>query len=197
MHEVELKAVVPDWDDCRRRLAAAGARLVFAGRLEDRRFDTAARALAARDQVLRVRVYRDAGGSRVELAWKGPTRRDSGYKEREEQATTVGEPAALRVILERTGFVVTHAVDREIAQYELDGTTVRLERYPLMDDLVEVEGPPAGIERAISALGIAREAFTTERLPAFVRRFQQRTGQPAALSDEERAGVRRFDLEDA
>jgi hypothetical protein len=100
-------------------------------------------------------------------------------------------------ILERIGLIVTRFIDREIAQYELAGATVRFERYPRMDDLVEVEGSPENIERAIAVLGIARDAFTSERLPQFVRRYQERTGEQAALCDEELDGIMRYDLEDA
>jgi hypothetical protein len=100
-------------------------------------------------------------------------------------------------ILGALGYVITRAIDREIVQYDFEGTIVRFERYPRMDDLVEVEGTPEGIERAIAALGIPRSAFTAERLPAFVRRYQARTGQAAALCDVELAGATPYDLEDA
>jgi predicted adenylyl cyclase CyaB len=197
MREIELKAVVSDWAECRRRLEAVGAALTFAGRLEDRRYDTPERELARRDEVLRLRVYRGPAGVRAELAWKGPTSFDGGYKVREEVSTSTGEAEALRRILGHLGYVVTRAIDREIVQYDLDGTTVRLERYPCMDDLVEVEGTPEGIERAIAALGMDRAAFTSERLPAFARRFQARTGRAPILSDDELAGRVHYDLEDA
>ena len=59
MLEVELKSVVDDLPRRRAAVEAAGGVLVFSGRLEDRRYDTADRALTARDHVLRVRVYRD------------------------------------------------------------------------------------------------------------------------------------------
>ena len=39
MIELELKAVVPDLDAARRRIEVAGARQMFMGRLEDRRYD--------------------------------------------------------------------------------------------------------------------------------------------------------------
>ncbi|HVF08537.1 MAG TPA: hypothetical protein VNC60_08180, partial [Actinomycetota bacterium] len=83
MLEVELKSVVDDVDQCRDAVERAGATLVFVGRLEDRRWDSYDRALAARDHVLRVRVYRGGGHVRAELDWKGPTRRDGPYKLRE------------------------------------------------------------------------------------------------------------------
>jgi hypothetical protein len=54
-----------------------------------------------------------------------------------------------------------------------------------MDDLVEVEGEPEAIERAIAALGISRGAYTAERLTDFAMRYETRTGERAALSDAE------------
>src|SRR5919202_3199298 len=196
MREGELKAVLDDWDERRLRLEAAGARLTFSGRLQDRRYDTPKRELLARDTVLRLRVYRDGGRATAELGWKGATAYEGGYKVREELQTDAGDPLALAAILERLGYVVTRAIDRDIAQFELGDTTVRFERYPRMDDLVEVEGTPDGIERAISALGIPRAHFTSERLPQFVERFQARTGERAALCDDELSGVWPYTLED-
>ena len=197
MREVELKSVVDDVEACRARLERAGARLVYSGRLEDRRYDSAERRLAATDLVLRTRVYRNPDGVKAELGWKGPTMYQQGYKVREELGTPVSDPDALAAILGHVGFVVTRAIDREIAQYELDGTVVRFERYPRMDQLVEVEGTPDGIEGAIVAIGLPRTGFTSDRLPAFVRRFEERTGQTAALCDSELDGTIIYSVEDA
>jgi adenylate cyclase class IV len=142
-------------------------------------------------------VYRTSAETRGELDWKGPTRREGGYKQREELDVHVGEPEALVEMLDRLGYVVTVAIDREIAQYDLHGVMIRFERYPRMDDLVEVEGAPEGIERAIAALEMSREGFTTERLPDFVRRFEERTGKRAALCRAELDGDRRYDSANA
>jgi adenylate cyclase class IV len=172
---------------------AAGGALTFAGRLEDRRYDTADRALRSQDVVLRLRVYRTGAESRAELDWKGPTSHEGGYKRREELGAHIVDAGAFDEILHRLGYEVTVAIDREIRQYTLLGATVRFERYPRMDDLVEVEGAPDAIERAIAALGLERGAFTSERLPQFVRRFEARTGQVAALADAELAGTTHFD----
>jgi hypothetical protein len=120
-----------------------------------------------------------------------------GYKVREELGTPVADPDALATILGHVGFVVTRAIDREIAQYELDGTVVRFERYPRMDPLVEVEGAPEGIEHAIVVLGLPRGGFTSDRLPSFVRRFQERTGETAALCDSELDGTISYSIDDA
>lgn len=197
MLEVELKSVVDDVPRRRAAIEAAGAVLVFAGRLEDRRYDLRDRSLTARDHVLRVRVYRDAHGERAQLDWKGPTRREQGYKMREEVEARFAEPRALVAILEHLGYEVTIAIDREIAQFDLDGTMIRFEQYPRMDDLVEVEGAPEQIERAIAALDLPREGFTSERLPDFARRFEQRTGLTPALSHAALAGVVNSDVSNA
>jgi predicted adenylyl cyclase CyaB len=197
MLEVELKSVVDDVDQCRAAVERAGATLVFAGRLEDRRWDTPDRAMFARDHVLRVRVYRGGGHTRAELDWKGPTRRDGTYKLREELGTSVTDPEALAEILAQLGYEVSIAIDRVIAQYDLGGTMIRFEHYPRMDDLVEVEGTPAQIEQAIAVLGMARDGFTTDRLPDFVRRYEERTGWRAAISDADLSGDGSFDVSNA
>jgi hypothetical protein len=62
--------------------------------------------------------------------------------------------------------------------------TVRMERYPEMDALVEVEGDPNAIESAIGVTGIPRGAFTADALSEFVRRYEARTGASARLSGE-------------
>jgi adenylate cyclase class IV len=181
--EVELKSVVDDVDACRRRLEAAGAQMTFEGRLEDRRYDSADGRLGDADQVLRVRSLSDAHGRRAAIEWKGPTRYESGYKIRDEISATATDAASLEAILERLGYVVTGEIDRDVAQYALDRATIRFERYPCMDVLVEVEGSPTAIERAIEALGIPRDRFSADRLVAFMARFEARTGRRAIVSD--------------
>jgi adenylate cyclase class IV len=197
--EVELKSVVDDVAARRGLVERAGGRLVFAGRMQDRRYDTPARTLAADDHVLRLRIYRDAatGEARGVLDWKGPTQYEGGYKVRDEITTSVGDPDALATLLGALGYLVTREIDREIAQYDLDDATVRFEIYPRMDTLVEVEGEPPVIEGAIATLAMPREGFTTDRLPAFVKRFEARTGQRAAICDRELRGDYPYSADDA
>lgn len=57
----------------------------------------------------------------------------------------------------------------------------RIETYPQMDVLLEVEGSPASIERAIAVTGLPRDAFSGEPLAAFVARFEAR-GRSALLA---------------
>ena len=197
MVEVEVKAVVEDMAAVERRIRDAGAKRTFTGRMRDLRYDTPGHTLAAVDQVLRVRVYGSGAGEAAHLDWKGPTRIEAGLKAREEFTTAASDLAGLTSILESLGYVVTREIEREVRVYRIGEATVRFERYPRMDDLVEVEGTPDAIERAIEALGLERSAFTAERLPDFVRRFELRTGERAALCESELRGEYRYDLEQA
>ena len=192
--EVELKAVVEDMRAARHAIEARGARLVFSGRLEDRRYDTHDRALVAKDLVLRLRTYRTDKSVTAHIDWKGPTQFEGGFKVREELTSGITDPDALAAMLDRLGYKVVREIDRDIAQYGLADTMIRFERYPRMDTLVEVEGSPEGIESAIKALGIDRASFTTDRLVDFVRAYESRTGVRAALCNRELSGDYRYSV---
>jgi predicted adenylyl cyclase CyaB len=180
--ELELKAVVPDPADLVSRLEAAGATLVFRGTMEDRRYDRG-NELASRDEVLRTRLLTaESGVTESVLGWKGPTRLSAGgYKLREELEYPIAGGAPADPILMALGFSVVHSIHREITVFELGDATVRLEHYPRMDVLVEVEGVPAAIEHAIAISGIPRQHFMADSLTEFVTRFEKRTGQVALV----------------
>jgi predicted adenylyl cyclase CyaB len=181
--ELELKAVVTDPGAFRARLRAAGAVPRFMGRMTDLRYDRAGE-LVTRDEVLRVRTFHHPDGDEAILAWKGPTTRSpDGYKLREEIELPISrlgaDPGRLLAAL---GYQPVHAVEREVEVYRLGDATARLETYPHMDMLLEIEGEPAAIEHAIVASGIPRSEFTAESLADFVRRFEERSGQAAVLA---------------
>lgn len=188
MREVELKAIVDDLDARRKQVESAGAKPTFVGRLIDKRYDSARGELMSRDHVLRLRVYDRDEKKEGHLDWKGETQYEDGYKVRDEISTSVGDPDVFAVILANLGLRVVREIEREIAQYSLAGATVRFERYPRMDDLVEVEGSPEAIEKAIGLIGLARSSFTTGRLADFVVAFERRTGRRAAISFRELGG---------
>ncbi len=197
MLETELKSIVDDFEGRQVRAREAGARLVFSGTLVDWRYDRRKRRLIARDHVLRLRVQTHDQTTQAWLEWKGPTRYAAGYKLREEISTEVVDRTATAAMLDRLGYIITREVEREVFTYELGGAVIRFERYPRMDDLVEIEGPPDAIERAIAAIGIPRLLFTADGLPEFARRFEERTGERAALCARELAGDYTYDLDEA
>lgn len=197
MRETELKAVVPDEEECLARLLSAGAAPIAEGRLEDRRYDYPDHRLTVRDIVLRLRVERKGTHSAATLDWKGAATYEGGYKHREETSVAIGNPAQLAQILDALGYVVTRAVDRDIRVLRLGDATLRFERFARMDTLLEVEGSPEAIEQAIAASGLPRASFTPDRLYQFVQRYEARTGHRAALCDEERSGTCRCSPDDA
>jgi hypothetical protein len=85
-------------------------------------------------------------------------------------------------ILEQLGYAVSVRIDRRVEVYRLGQAVLRLEWYPAMDVLLEVEGEPSEIERAIAATGLARDRFLPESLPYFVAQYEARTGQAALLA---------------
>jgi len=181
--ELEVKARVEDPDGVRAALVRAGAALAFRGDMLDRRFDRDG-GLANRDEVLRLRMFRPADGTPGYgvLGWKGPQARRHGYRRRAEAETRVADPEAAVTILERLGFAVSVRIDRRVEVYRLRHAILRLEWYPAMDVLLEVEGAPDDIERAIVATGLPRDRFLAESLPYFVAAYERRTGQAAVLA---------------
>jgi adenylate cyclase class IV len=178
--ELELKAVVTDPGGLRAALLGAGGIQRFRGLLRDRRLDRDG-VLLSHDQVLRVRRWIPAEGpERAEIAWKGPTGiSPEGMKQREEIELEVQDGAAAARLFEALGYREAQAIDRYVEVYLLGATVVRLEWYPRMDVLVEIEGEVAGIEDVIQTLRLPREQCLPE----------ERTGRPAILAESDLAGA--------
>jgi len=189
-NELELKAVVADPDRLRAAVRQAGGSLRFRGLLRDLRLDREGRLLSV-DQVLRVRRWiPEAGRERAEIGWKGPTTvNPEGMKEREEIEFGVEDGSTAVQVFDALGYRLVQAIDRFVELYDLDGTQVRIEWYPRMDVLVEIEGDVAGIERAIRALHLPRGQCLSEALAWFAQRFEERTGQRAVLAEADLDGV--------
>jgi len=181
--ELEVKARVADPAAVRRALTQAGATLEFSGAMLDRRLDRGG-MLKARDEVLRLRVYRPADGSPAYgvLGWKGPHSARRGYRHRAELEARVADPDATLAILEHAGFRVSLEIDRTVEIYRLPGVVLRLEWYPAMDVLLEVEGEPRAIERGIAATGLPRADFLPESLKHFTAEYKARTGKSARVA---------------
>lgn len=199
MREVELKGVADDPRAIKQRLTNVGGRRVLTAALTDRRYDTSDYALRARDEVLRVRITANAEtqGVTAVVDIKGAASYPAGYKVREEHSTAVADVAVIERILTTLGLRVTREIERQIEMWQVGNATVRFEEYPRMDVLIEVEGEPEAIDGAIALMALERAAFTTERLSAFVQRYETRTGKKAALCARELAGDFRYRLDDA
>lgn len=182
--------MVQDPAEVRGRLLAAGARPGFAGPMIDRRYDRDD-VLIARDEVLRLRTFVLPGATpEVRLGWKGPTGvTPEGYKVRRELEYEIGgSRAGPEELLEALGYREIHRIERYVEYYRLGETDVRLEWYPRMDVLIEIEGDQPGIEAALRATGLPRQGFSADPLRVFAERYAIRTGTPAALATRELSG---------
>lgn len=174
----------------RTRLVAAGARTGFRGLMSDVRYDRDGELLA-RDEVLRLRVFHSENGdAETILGWKGPTRVSAdGYKTRPElEYGITPRTAPPEELLLALGYRRIFTIDRYVEYYHLGTADVRLEWYPRMDVLVEVEGDAEGIEAGLLTVGLPRVEFTAETIGAFAARYAERTGRPAVLAAAELAG---------
>jgi hypothetical protein len=95
----------------------------------------------------------------------------------------VADAAAALALFQALGYGVVQAIDRYVEVYRLGDTVARFEWYPRLDVLVEIEGPPEGIERVIAAAALPRRACLPDPLAAFAARYEARTGRPAVLSE--------------
>lgn len=188
--ELELKAVIRDVGALRAALDRVGAVRTFRGMMRDRRLDCGGR-LTALDQVLRLRTFEaEAGTSRCEVTWKGSTTvTETGYKQREELACDMSDGPAAFAVFQALGYQVVHAIDRFVEVWEQGGVTARLEWYPRMDPLLEIEGAPEGMEHLITALGLDRSECLPDALAEFGARYAVRTGQPAKWAEVDLAGA--------
>lgn len=179
-----------DPEALRRGLESAGAAPGFRGLMVDRRYDRDGTLLAL-DHVLRLRELAGPGEEpKYLVSWKGPTSITvEGYKSRTEleyQLCPCRAPPA--ELFERLGYREVQRIERYVEYYRLGGAEVRLEWYPRMDVLVELEGEPEAIEAALPSIGIPRDQWRADPLPLFAARYAARTGVPAALSREDLEG---------
>ena len=182
--------MVADPDLVRSLLVTARARPGFRGLMSDVRYDRNGELLS-RDEVLRLRVFQhETAAWETILGWKGPTRITAdGYKTRPELEYDLrprtGPPEEL---LRALGYLPIHVIDRYVEYYHLGTADIRLEWYPRMDVLIEIEGDAPGIEAGLLAVGLPRADFTAESLASFAARYAERTGRPPILSAAELGG---------
>ncbi|MGO9642352.1 MAG: class IV adenylate cyclase [Candidatus Acidiferrales bacterium] len=179
-NEVEIKLAVPDVAAVRRRLRQLRAREVAPRVLEQNTlYDTPDGGLARHGQLIRLRseapaakskrasrpARAKAGGPAIRalLTYKGPVQQGNEgvallgkrFKIREEHEVEIADALKMRSIFEALGL-------RPLFRYEKYRTAYSLPRLPdVLIDLdetpigtfLEIEGDPAGIERAAALLG--------------------------------------------
>ncbi len=130
--EIEAKFYLRHLADARRRVLAAGGRLVSPRHLErNERYDTPDGRLSAAGEVLRLRI-----GERVLLTYKAALDNPERRREIEVEA---GDAAAARALIQALGFRLVVVYEKYRETFGLEETLVMLDELPF-GCFVEVEG---------------------------------------------------------
>jgi adenylate cyclase class 2 len=200
--EVEVKLRVADLPAIRRRLKQLHARQVGPRQHESNTlYDSPNKALARRGQLLRIRIERPAPhGRRVStqtpgssvLTYKGPSDAPRGpqgrlkhrYKVRREQEVTLGDAEQMSQILAELHLRPAFRYEKFRSTYALPGLTnlkVELDETPI-GVFLELEGPPAAIDRAARLLGYAPSDYELRSYGSLYLAFCRRQGiKPADM----------------
>lgn len=174
--EIEVKIRVRDAEETARRIEAAGGVLETPRTFEDNRlYDLPDRALTRAGCVLRLR----SAGDRSILTGKGPggAGADARYKIRREEELEVPDPEAVAAVLAAAGLAVLWRYQKYRREYRLAGAAIVVDEIP-HGHWIEIEGEPAAIEAAASALGVPGAEFETATYREIHERECARAGLP-------------------
>lgn len=148
--ETEIKLRVDQAASARRRLMAAGFRLLKPRVLEQNVvFDSTDSALRAKSCLLRVRRV----GKESILTFKGPPQ-PGPHKSREELETSIGDPEIFTAVLERLGYRPGWRYEKYRTEFRRGAGVATLDETPI-GIFFELEGPPEWIDRTARRLGFS------------------------------------------
>lgn len=183
--EIELKFPVADPQALQARLPNLGFHLLTPRTYEHNTlFDTPARDLRAKRQILRLREY---GGvhtlthKRIDDASNSDISR---YKIRIETETTVADPHALAEIFRQLGYTPAFIYEKYRTEYSIFDTPTNTTPHLVLDETpigtyAELEGPTDWIDRTLAALNIDPATCLTDSYGKLFLDWKQRTGSPA------------------
>jgi len=183
--EVELKLKVRDHKPVRKALRKTQAEYLGTFIETDTFFDTREGKFRRADSAVRLRTVRCVrrGATQADvrpvLTYKGPRRRNTKLKTRQELQTRVDDADALAAVLRSCGLKPVRTIQKRRAVYRLGGCVVTLDTLPLIGCFVEVEGPDT--ERIVSLagrLGLQDEHISTSYLELLERACRQRGISP-------------------
>jgi adenylate cyclase, class 2 len=204
--EIEIKLRISDQKAFRRTLKRLGARPVGggSGRVQEWNviFDTPEGGLAKHGQLLRIRTEtpeskarkgKAPSGQRTLLTFKRPivkgtsalgsSHETRGHKVREEIEVEVADATVLAKIFEGLGMRGWFRYEKYRTTFRLPSTTswakgllIELDETPI-GTFVELEGPPAAIDRAAQELGHTRRDYVLKNYLALYVEECRRLGQ--------------------
>ena len=182
--EIELKFPVTDPQALQTQLPRLGFHLETPRTFEHNTlFDTPARDLRAKRQILRLREY---GGihtlthKRIDDANADTSR----YKIRIETETTVSDPHALAEIFAQLNYTPAFIYEKYRTEYSIFDPATNTTPHLVLDDTpignyVELEGPTDWIDRTLAELNIDPATCLTDSYGKLFLDWKQRTGSPA------------------
>ena len=179
--EIEVKVPVQDVHRFERQLMQAGFHLDTPRTFEQNTlYDTPARDLKARGEILRVRDY---GGRHVVTHKRHPDDEDTAsmYKVRIETESEVADGAALAEIFTRLGFGPAFRYEKYRSEYshpDSPGAHLVLDETPI-GNFAELEGPTGWIDRMLALLGIDPAICLTESYGKLFLAWKERTHSAA------------------
>lgn len=182
--EIELKFPVSDPESLQNRLPQLGFQLVTSRTFEQNTlYDTLARDLRARREILRIRQY----GHLCTVTHKRmPDQQDGAdvrYKVRIETETIVADGSALVEIFHRMGYEPVFTYEKYRSEWacplEAGGVAhLVLDETPI-GNYAELEGPTEWIDRTLALLNVNAGTCMTDSYGKLFLDWKQLTGSPA------------------
>jgi adenylate cyclase class 2 len=173
-YEVEIKLPVPGAEQALALLQSHGFRLAKTRALEKNVIFDREGELRAQARLLRVREVE----GRAVLTFKGPAT-PGRHKSREELEVDVANADVVRTILSRLGFAPGFRYEKFRTEFTDETGVAMVDETPI-GVFLELEGPPAWIDRTARALGYAESDYITASYLALYFDYCRERGIPAA-----------------
>lgn len=173
-NETEIKFLVHDLDELRRKLRDTGFREVTPRTHEmNTLYDTPTRDLQRRGELLRIRNY----GDNWVLTHKSRAN-TTRHKSRVEIETKIADGKKLDAIFRSLGYEPSFRYEKFRAEWT-DGTGhVVLDETPI-GNIAEIEGEPDWIDNSAKKLGIGEKDYITKNYATLFFEWKSNTGSPA------------------
>ena len=172
--EIEIKFRVSDLRALRRKLSAAGFRLVTRRTHElNTLYDLPGEVLRSRNELLRIRKY----GSAWTLTHKSGTRK-AHHSSRIELETGVTDGKQMDAILRALGYAPTFRYEKFRAEWSDGKGHVVTDETPI-GNFCEIEGPPRWIDATAKKLEVSRADYITKNYATLFLEWKQKTKSKA------------------
>jgi adenylate cyclase class 2 len=173
-NETEIKFLVHNPDELRQRLIEASFHEITPRTHEmNTLYDTPARDLQKRGELLRIRKYGDSW--LLTHKSKGGTSR---HKSRVEVETNIADGEKLGTIFRSLGYQPTFRYEKFRAEWTDGKGHVVIDETPI-GDIAEIEGAPEWIDHVAESLGVDEKDYITKNYATLFFEWKAKTGSRA------------------